>query len=196
MSESAWLPAAVVLGIALPLRLRSMFHRRALERGRRRHTWTAAAMFLSILVLYAGTAAHLAVAGWDGSWGLLVAGAAAYGAGLWVRARAIRTLGAYFSPHIEIRDRQPLIEAGPFRYLRHPNYAGLLLEAAGLPLMFQAGPVLLFAAVAFVPVVLLRIHFEERELVGKFGEAYLDYRRRVGALFPFRSKAPLSGGVS
>jgi protein-S-isoprenylcysteine O-methyltransferase Ste14 len=95
-------------------------------------------------------------------------------------------LGAYFSPYIEIRERQPLIQQGPFRYLRHPNYTGLLLEGFGLPLTFAASPVLLFAAFVFLPVILIRIRLEERALVEKFGLAYLEYRRDVGAIIPYR----------
>jgi protein-S-isoprenylcysteine O-methyltransferase Ste14 len=196
MRDLSWAFALILVLVIMPLRFRSMFRRRALARGERRHTWTSVAMFLAVLGVYAGTAAHLAAGAWDGSWALLAAGALLYGAGLRLRAAAIRTLGAYFSTYIEMRDRQPLIREGPFRRVRHPNYAGLLLEAAGLPLAFEAWPVLLFVIAVFVPVLLARIRLEERELVRTFGDAYLAYRSQVGALIPGRSRAPAPGGVS
>lgn len=187
MRDDAFVWAALAaLAAAGVLRFRSMFRRRRLAPGERRHAWTSLAMFLGIAGVYAGTMAEGAAAGRLPAWPLMAAGAAVYAAGLWLRLAAIRTLGAYFSPYIEMRDRQPLIQAGPFRYMRHPNYAGLLLEAIGLPLAFQATAVLLFVAAVFLPVLVIRIRLEEKALILKFGDAYLAYRRSVWALAPVR----------
>lgn len=194
MRDPSLIAALVLLVVAMPLRFRAMFRRRALEKGERRHAWTSLAMFLSIAGIYAGTAGSLLAGLARPSWAATPAGLGLYAAGLWLRWYGIRTLGAYFSPYIEIRERQPLIQIGPFRYMRHPNYAGLLLEGFALPLAFQAHAVLCFAAAVFLPVILVRIRLEERALIEKFGDDYRLYRRTVAALVPLRTPAARAGG--
>ena len=45
-----------------------------------------------------------------------------------LRSWAFRTLGVYYSSHIEIREDQPLIIEGPYRLIRHPIYLGVIIE--------------------------------------------------------------------
>ena len=75
------------------------------------------------------------------------------------------------------------ITGGPYSLLRHPRYASDWLLFLGLflstGLWAMVGLCLYWAA-----GLALVIPLEERELVERFGEAYLCYRRRVPALFP------------
>ena len=71
----------------------------------------------------------------------------------------------------------------PFFYklVRHPLYSGFILAFWAIPVM-TAGHLLLAAAM-FV-YILIAIQHEERDLIGMFGDRYVEYRGRVGMLAP------------
>jgi protein-S-isoprenylcysteine O-methyltransferase Ste14 len=186
MPEARWICVFLLIAIVVPLRFHSMFRKRNLVRGERRHRWTSVSMFLAIAGIYTGTIISLIFGISFLDWTWLIIGGIIYMIGICLRRLAIRTLGKYFSPYIEIRDSQPLIKSGPFRYMRHPNYAGLILEAIGLPLAFQTPLILLFVAIVYIPLIMLRIQLEESELIKSIGETYIDYQRVVYAILPIR----------
>ena len=73
-----------------------------------------------------------------------------------------------------------------YRYVRHPLYAGILLSLWSVPVM-TTGHLLLSTVLS--GYILLGIWFEERDLVGAFGERYQRYRAEVGMLLPRRSRS-------
>jgi len=96
-------------------------------------------------------------------------------------ARAI--LGRNWSGVVQLKQDHELIEAGPYRHVRHPIYSGLLLAFLGSALMIGEWRALL--AVAIIGVSFWRkLRLEERWLGEYFGDAYADYMRRVKALVP------------
>jgi len=99
---------------------------------------------------------------------------------------AIKSLGAYWSVHVEIRDDHQLIKQGPYKYLRHPNSLCIISESLAIPLIPNSYYSLLFSLFIYVPLLILRMYLEERELIKKFGREYLDYKQEVWALLPFR----------
>ncbi len=90
---------------------------------------------------------------------------------------ALWYLGASFG--IAPADRG-LVTRGPYRYIRHPMYAGALLNT--LPaVIWNPGPWNLFLLALIVGIDLLRIHLEERTVY-----AYDQYAQRVRwRLIPF-----------
>jgi protein-S-isoprenylcysteine O-methyltransferase Ste14 len=75
-----------------------------------------------------------------------------------------------------------LITSGPFAILRHPMYAGLILAALGsLPIYFT-WTTAYFAC--FAPLMFVRARREEAALAAEFGEAWIQYCKRVPAFFP------------
>jgi protein-S-isoprenylcysteine O-methyltransferase Ste14 len=68
-----------------------------------------------------------------------------------------------------------------YRAVRHPIYAGFILAFFATPEM-TAGHLLLAAGMTVY--ILIAIQFEERDLVGMFGEDYVAYRGRAGMLTP------------
>ena len=72
-----------------------------------------------------------------------------------------------------------LITEGAFRVSRHPMYLGMILILSGIAaLMGSLTPyVVVFAFAVFMDVAFIR--FEEEKLEQTFGEAYLDYKKRV-----------------
>lgn len=79
---------------------------------------------------------------------------------IWV----IVSLGGYWTTRIITLPDAPLVQTGPFRYLRHPNYLLVAAEIAVLPLAF--GAVAVAAAFSALNLALLarRIRIEERVL--------------------------------
>ncbi len=67
-----------------------------------------------------------------------------------------------------------LMTSGPYRYVRHPRYVGLLATRLALPLLF--GSVIACAlALAWLALIRRRAHIEERYLKSRFGELYTNY---------------------
>jgi len=85
---------------------------------------------------------------------------ALFAAGMALRYWAIRTLGARWSTRIVFVPGEPLVETGPYRLLRHPNYLGVVLELAALPLVHTAWVTSLLASAANGLVLRQRIAAE------------------------------------
>jgi protein-S-isoprenylcysteine O-methyltransferase Ste14 len=75
---------------------------------------------------------------------------------------------------------EPLTEAGPYRFSRHPLYLGGHLILWGLAL----SPLGLATAIFGSTYLLVGALFEERDLRARYGQPYDDYCRRVPFLFP------------
>ena len=105
-----------------------------------------------------------------------------------VRQRAITILGSNMSPEVEIKKAHTLVKEGPYSYLRHPLALCVLIELAGFTLVSNSYYAFLGVVTMFFPFLLLRIFLEERALSERFGEEYLQYKREVFALLPFRKK--------
>jgi protein-S-isoprenylcysteine O-methyltransferase Ste14 len=104
--------------------------------------------------------------------------------GLALRVWAIATLGRAFRTTIEVDRQQSVVSSGPYRWVRHPSYTGLLLIIAGFGL--STGNWLAFAVCVVVPLpaIVRRIRFEEAELIRVLGEPYRDYRLGRARLVP------------
>ena len=100
---------------------------------------------------------------------------------------SMRALGKYYSAHIMVGEHHELIKSGPYKYVRHPAYSARFLSIIGITLMLNAFYTLFIALVVDLTFVLIRIRFEERELIGKFGEQYLAYKRQAWAIIPFKT---------
>jgi protein-S-isoprenylcysteine O-methyltransferase Ste14 len=117
-------------------------------------------------------------------WALRIVGTAVIAAGVVLRRSAARRLGASFVVRLGTRGDQRLVDAGPYHWIRHPNYAGLLLVAIGTATGL-ASPLALAAMTGlWLPIVVVRIAREERMLGERFGRAYIDYQERTWRLVP------------
>ena len=99
-----------------------------------------------------------------------------------LRAWGVWTLGEYFSVHIEIKDNHKLVENGPYRFIRHPAYAGNILQAIGIPLILNAYYSLSISAV-LIFLFLYRLKLEEGVLIREV-KGYRDYVKRTDRLIP------------
>jgi protein-S-isoprenylcysteine O-methyltransferase Ste14 len=92
-------------------------------------------------------------------------------------------LGRNWSSVVQIKRDHELIEAGPYRYIRHPIYTDILLAFIGSAV--KVGDVRgIFAVLIVFPSFWRKLRMEERMLGETFGDTYAAYRRRTKALLP------------
>jgi methyltransferase len=95
-------------------------------------------------------------------------------AGQVLRYSAILALGSRWSVKVMTVPNEPPVTTGIYRWLRHPNYLGVVLEIASLPLLHSG----FLTAVVFSAwngyVLGRRVHAEEKALTaaGGYREAF------------------------
>src|SRR4029077_5162934 len=106
------------------------------------------------------------------------------GSGCVHRQWSIFTLGRFFTADVRLRPGQTVVERGPYRWVRHPSYSGLVLFFIGMGLAL--GNYLALAVLAIVPAAGLipRIHAEERVLLQGLGDPYRQFAASRSRLFP------------
>ena len=103
--------------------------------------------------------------------------------GLGFSAAARAWLGGNWSGAVTLKQDHQLIRSGPYRFVRHPIYTGLLLAALGTAI--AEGEWRGLAALALIAAAFLRkIAIEENFLTEQFGASYARYRAEVPALIP------------
>lgn len=105
--------------------------------------------------------------------------------GLVLRAQALLSLGQFFSTTVTTHAHHQLIESGPYRWLRHPAYTGLLISFFGAGIAMGDGLALSALLAPITYVLHRRIQIEEQWLLGHFGETYSSYCLRTRALIPW-----------
>jgi protein-S-isoprenylcysteine O-methyltransferase Ste14 len=147
--------------------------------------WLALQLLLMVLIATVGVVAP-GVAGFDEPFvGARIVGQLAVLGGLalivWSSA-ALHARGS-FSAVPRPRPEGTLVDRGPYRYLRHPLYAGLVLAGLGAGLSRSSWLELGLTAALFV-VLDLKRRREEAWLVAQY-PGYEAYRARTKALVPF-----------
>jgi len=104
--------------------------------------------------------------------------------GLATRIWAVATLGRSFRTTVEVDAGQAVVSTGPYRWVRHPSYTGLLLIVAGFGLAADNWVSLLACLVLPLPAFVRRIHVEEAELNRVLGDAYRSYQASTVRLIP------------
>jgi protein-S-isoprenylcysteine O-methyltransferase Ste14 len=110
-------------------------------------------------------------------------------ASLWMMSAAVRVLGKQWSLQARVLEGHALVREGPYRFVRHPIYTGMLgmLIAAGLVHSHWSG--FLIAIALYAIGTAIRVRSEEKLLREQFGASYDDYARNVPAVIPFRLAA-------
>ncbi len=109
--------------------------------------------------------------------------AAAVALAFFVRVWALSTLGTHWNISIMApnesgkTDSPQFVSAGPYRYIRHPNYLAVILELASIPVLGGAYLTALLFSLVHLAVLRWRILEEERHLFSRPG-----YREAVGRL--------------
>ncbi len=119
-----------------------------------------------------------------GAAGIEAAGDLLTGLGLAFAIWARLHLGQQWSGRVEVKPGHRVVRSGPYAWVRHPIYAGILLAIAGSALVARE----LTAALAVVIMAAAywrKVRMEEAVLLQSFGPEYQAYRREVKALVPF-----------
>jgi protein-S-isoprenylcysteine O-methyltransferase Ste14 len=102
----------------------------------------------------------------------------------WIQILASRTLGDNYSQNILIYKSHRLIQTGPYKYIRHPQYLGQIIAdlGAGFALLsFLIIPI----AVLEIPIFILRAKAEDKMLLENFKEEFSNYKKKSGFMLPF-----------
>lgn len=106
-------------------------------------------------------------------------GLGGFGLALWARLALARA----FAPTAAVPPGNRVVEEGPFAYVRHPFYLGMLVALAGGVLVLDSLATLVCLA-ALVPLVEVVARREEAHLSRALGQLYRDYRDRVPRWLP------------
>ena len=97
---------------------------------------------------------------------------------------AEKSLDRQFSIQVTIQENHQLIQAGPYQYIRHPRYLGIIIFFLGISLVFAS--LLAFLLVCGLLAVLIwRIFAEEKLLQQEFGREWDEYCRKSWRIIPF-----------
>jgi protein-S-isoprenylcysteine O-methyltransferase Ste14 len=116
--------------------------------------------------------------------GIFVAGVALVIAGGLMRRHCFRMLGTDFRGAVTVREGQPVVDRGAYRFLRHPSYAAAMLLHLGLALAFSNWATVAVIALGIPPLFIYRIVYEERALLRQLGTPYATYVARTRRLVP------------
>jgi protein-S-isoprenylcysteine O-methyltransferase Ste14 len=92
-------------------------------------------------------------------------------------------LGGNWSAIVAIKQDHSLVRTGPYRYVRHPIYAGILTAMLGNAVGFGEAGCLLSVSIAFA-AFLAKARMEDAFLDARFGAAHRLYREQVRSLIP------------
>ncbi len=104
--------------------------------------------------------------------------------GLAMRVWAFSALGRFYTRTLRVSDQQTVVTAGPYRYIRHPGYLGMLALWIGAGLAAGNAILLLIGTVVVTLAYLYRMDAEEAMLVRLLGDDYRRYRTHTRRLIP------------
>ena len=98
---------------------------------------------------------------------------------------AFRTLGRFYSAYVLVQNDHKVVDAGPYRLLRHPGYAGVLLGFLGLGVALQSWVSVLVLLLAATAAFAYRVQIEEKFLIAELRDEYVQYIGRTKRLIPY-----------
>ena len=110
---------------------------------------------------------------------VLVAGLALFAAAKALKYWAIATLGPRWTFRVLVPPRSVRVTHGPYRFVRHPNYIGVMGELAGFGLMAHAVYAGVASMLMFAWLITRRIRVEERALRTYPGGTHRDRAART-----------------
>jgi protein-S-isoprenylcysteine O-methyltransferase Ste14 len=81
-----------------------------------------------------------------------------------------------------------LITNGPYKFVRHPIYLGMIISLSGVALILRSWPGIIIVLIIFIPSVIYRIKNEENYLLERYKEQWREYYNNTPAFIPFFKK--------
>ena len=101
------------------------------------------------------------------------------GFAIWARVN----LGRNWSPRPAVKEHHEFVTTGPYAYVRHPIYTGMMLAALGTALTGNIIGIGMFVVISIT--FALRINKEEKIMLELFPKQYPEYQKRTKRLVPF-----------
>jgi protein-S-isoprenylcysteine O-methyltransferase Ste14 len=117
-------------------------------------------------------------------WPIFIVGLVIMLLGIALRQRAVFVLGQFFTVQVRVREDQTVVDTGPYRFVRHPSYTGIVITFLGVGVALENW--LSLAALVVIPTIglVVRIRVEERALTDALGEPYREFSRSRARLIP------------
>ena len=112
-------------------------------------------------------------------WAAVIITSLGFALTLWARF----ILGSNWSGNVTIKVAHELIRTGPYRFVRHPIYTGIILAAAGTAIALDQSRGLAALALLWFSFTIKRLK-EEEFMRQTFGTQYIEYSQNTGAIFP------------
>jgi protein-S-isoprenylcysteine O-methyltransferase Ste14 len=133
-----------------------------------------------VMAVVGGLLGAFALARWPpttmpaGRWPLFVLGLVLMAVGIVIRLWAVVALGRFFTVDVRVQSNQQVVNRGPYRWVRHPSYTGMIVFFLGVGLALTDWASLVILIVLPTAGLVVRIRSEERALLAGLGD---DYRR-------------------
>lgn len=97
---------------------------------------------------------------------------------------AVLFIGKQFRVEITAQEYQQLISLGPYKYIRHPRFLGMIAFFTGIPLLFgNLFPMLI--VLFLIGVLIWRIYDEEKQMQIELNTEWINYKKSTNSLIPF-----------
>jgi protein-S-isoprenylcysteine O-methyltransferase Ste14 len=117
-------------------------------------------------------------------WPVFIVGLVLMVLGVALRQWSVLVLGTFFTVQVHVREGQTVVDTGPYRFVRHPSYTGIVTSFAGMGVALENW--LSLAVLLVVPTIglVVRIRVEERALTDALGEPYRRFSASRARLIP------------
>ena len=103
-------------------------------------------------------------------------------AGILLRVWSVRTLGRFYSGHIETWYDHTVVNSGPYKWIRHPGYTGSILQAIGMPLVMNSYFTLILSVI--LSALFVRRMLWEEVFLAQSLPGYREYRSHTWRIIP------------
>ena len=95
-----------------------------------------------------------------------------------------QALGQNWTAVLALAKEHHFVQAGPYRVIRHPMYSAFFVLGIGFALLSANGLVAVVYLAPLLVMYLSRVSVEEQMMVERFGDAYREYMKHSGRLWP------------
>jgi protein-S-isoprenylcysteine O-methyltransferase Ste14 len=99
-----------------------------------------------------------------------------------------KTLGANWSPTLEIMEGHQLVKIGVYKRIRHPMYTQMFFWTVAQFLIISNLIAGLSGIVSWIIFYFVRVPREEKMMLEKFGDEYIEYKKQSGRIIPIRKR--------